>query len=437
MRYRQQSSTGDYTLGLPPLENSPDAVALAIRTRLALSLGEYFLDLSQGTPWWDGVMEKYTSNYDAIIKDRILGTPGVTSITSYTSSVSNYVPTVQSSPNLIPDSDTFASWNNTSSLIRLVQNFAPGLNGYNSNAWCYYGTGSPSSYNFPYSRLISVVPGQLYQLSCFVDPTFVTDGELLIALYNPAEFDGSGYGGFGIGAGYEPGDYYIDWTCPAGVTQLVVIVDTDDATVQAGMPVFWSQPMLTPVANEDTPQEYVPGKDTVTTGFTYTPSGRALNVSCTVDTLYSGQQALELSLPLTPAGVLYPNSALQNPPNPNVGSFSMAYRPLSESGDYVIGQPLLKNTPETVAQAVMTRLKLITGEYWLNLTVGMPWLNIIGQRVSSAYYDPIIQQVILGTPGVTQVTSYSSSVTGRNLSVICSIDTLFGSTVVASVVAIP
>lgn len=86
MRYRQLSPTGDYTIGKPFFIDNPQAVQQAIATRLKLWLGEWFLDNSDGTAWLTGVLgERYNKVPDAVIKRRILGTPGVTSIVSYSS----------------------------------------------------------------------------------------------------------------------------------------------------------------------------------------------------------------------------------------------------------------------------------------------------------------------------------------------------------------
>jgi len=88
MRYRKLDAAGDYTLGSGQdwLVNSPEAVAQAVRTRLALNLGEWFVDTTDGMPWDTEVLGKRTAlTRDAVIKDRILGTPGVTAITEYSS----------------------------------------------------------------------------------------------------------------------------------------------------------------------------------------------------------------------------------------------------------------------------------------------------------------------------------------------------------------
>ena len=91
MRVRKQDANGDYVWGHQQndfWQNAPDGVAQAIQTRLALFSGEWFLDVTDGTPWTTQVLDKYTQDqYDAAIQDRILGTTGVTQITDYSSSV--------------------------------------------------------------------------------------------------------------------------------------------------------------------------------------------------------------------------------------------------------------------------------------------------------------------------------------------------------------
>jgi hypothetical protein len=87
MRYRQLSPTGDFTMGLPPLTNTPAAVGQAALTRLRLWKGEWFVDTSDGTPYRSQILgERAGKNPDVAIKQRILGTVGVTGITAYSSS---------------------------------------------------------------------------------------------------------------------------------------------------------------------------------------------------------------------------------------------------------------------------------------------------------------------------------------------------------------
>lgn len=91
MRYRALDAAGDYTMGAAGqfLKDSPSCVAQAILTRLRLWAGEWFLDLSEGTPYKEQVLGYGTQGTrDLAIKERILGTPGVTELLSYSSSVS-------------------------------------------------------------------------------------------------------------------------------------------------------------------------------------------------------------------------------------------------------------------------------------------------------------------------------------------------------------
>jgi hypothetical protein len=90
MRYRKLDADGDYSFGNQQGDfyiDSAEGVAQSVKTRLSLFTGEWFLDTSDGTPWRTEVLGKYTKDaYDAVIKDRVLSTPGVTLIASYISS---------------------------------------------------------------------------------------------------------------------------------------------------------------------------------------------------------------------------------------------------------------------------------------------------------------------------------------------------------------
>ena len=96
MRYRPLDANGDYTVGVPWLVNSPATVEQAIRTRLKLWEGEFFLNTADGTPWFSKILgPRATRNPDAAIRQRILGTPGVTGLTGYSST---YTPKTRTLP---------------------------------------------------------------------------------------------------------------------------------------------------------------------------------------------------------------------------------------------------------------------------------------------------------------------------------------------------
>lgn len=91
MRYRTQSPSGDYVFGQGAaqfLVDSPDAVAQAVATRLQLATGDWFLDVTDGTPYASDVLGAGTSTrYDQAIRARILDTPGVVALTDYASTL--------------------------------------------------------------------------------------------------------------------------------------------------------------------------------------------------------------------------------------------------------------------------------------------------------------------------------------------------------------
>lgn len=109
----------------------------------------------------------------------------------------------------------------------------------------------------------------------------------------------------------------------------------------------------------------------------------------------------------------------------------MRYRALDQNGDYTFGSSARNffiNTPAGVAQAVLTRLLLIEGEYWLDLTEGTPYKTQILGRGTIALYDLAIRTRILETQGVTEIVAYSSLLNPvtRHVAVAATIDTLYG-----------
>lgn len=109
----------------------------------------------------------------------------------------------------------------------------------------------------------------------------------------------------------------------------------------------------------------------------------------------------------------------------------MIYRKLDKDGDYTFGLGagnFYKDQPEAVAQAVKTRLGLIEGEWFLDITAGTPYNSqILGAGMVSRY-DHAIQEVILNTVGVTEIVNYYSQVdpTTRAAQITCTINTLYG-----------
>jgi len=109
----------------------------------------------------------------------------------------------------------------------------------------------------------------------------------------------------------------------------------------------------------------------------------------------------------------------------------MRYRKLDANGDMVFGHGAADyhhDTPEAVAQAVLTRLRLARGEWFLDVAEGTPYSPAILGRHTAESYDPAIRARVLETEGVRSILEYSSSVEGesRRLAVSVRIDTIYG-----------
>lgn len=91
MRVRKQDENGDYVFGNGQADffrDSPEAVGQVVQTRLKLWLGEWFLDVLEGTPYLQGVIGKNSQvTSENVLRARILGTQGVKQILSFSSNI--------------------------------------------------------------------------------------------------------------------------------------------------------------------------------------------------------------------------------------------------------------------------------------------------------------------------------------------------------------
>jgi len=116
----------------------------------------------------------------------------------------------------------------------------------------------------------------------------------------------------------------------------------------------------------------------------------------------------------------------------------MRYRKLDANDDYTIGtgSDFHVNNPDAVAQAVLTRLRLWRGEWFLDTADGTPWsTEILGKRQRGRNPDAAIKQRILGTQGVNEILSYNSTFDGntRRLSVNATVGTIYGQATISEV----
>ena len=113
----------------------------------------------------------------------------------------------------------------------------------------------------------------------------------------------------------------------------------------------------------------------------------------------------------------------------------MRYRILDSNNDYSFGngaQDFYYDVPDAVGQAVQTGLMLWLGEWYLDVTQGMPWIQGVLGIQSQAVADATIQNQVVNTQGVTDISSYASQFNNqlRTASVQLSIDTIYGPTTV-------
>ena len=89
----------------------------------------------------------------------------------------------------------------------------------------------------------------------------------------------------------------------------------------------------------------------------------------------------------------------------------MRYRKLDEDGDMTFGnkqKDFYRDQPEAVAQAVWTRLRLWTGEWFIDTSAGTPYQNAVLGTNKSSTLEPALRQRILGTEGVSSIEDFET-----------------------------
>jgi hypothetical protein len=120
----------------------------------------------------------------------------------------------------------------------------------------------------------------------------------------------------------------------------------------------------------------------------------------------------------------------------------MRVRAQTATGDSTFGQGIANffvNSAAAVAQLILTGLRLLEGEWFLDKTVGMPWLQkVIGPGAKvKPFYDLVIQNQILNTVGVVGIASYSSNLNTQTRQLTISqttVNTQFGQVTLSNVV---
>jgi hypothetical protein len=109
----------------------------------------------------------------------------------------------------------------------------------------------------------------------------------------------------------------------------------------------------------------------------------------------------------------------------------MRYRREDENGDYTFGQgdnTFLVNSPEAVRQAILTRLELWQGEWFLDTREGTPYVQLVLGKQQADAASLAIRDRISRTPGVRSILAFGSAFDGdtRRFTVTATVDTLYG-----------
>lgn len=79
---------GDIVTSGEHFAKGKEATRQAVIRRLRLFLGEYFLDATDGTGWFSGILGKTRQDFaEAALKRRIITTPGIIGISSFSLTV--------------------------------------------------------------------------------------------------------------------------------------------------------------------------------------------------------------------------------------------------------------------------------------------------------------------------------------------------------------
>lgn len=116
----------------------------------------------------------------------------------------------------------------------------------------------------------------------------------------------------------------------------------------------------------------------------------------------------------------------------------MRVRQLDENRDMTFGNSQLnfyKDSVDGVVQSVLTRLRLWRGEWYLDTDEGTDYVNGVLGKSKQSSIEPLLRERILNTQGVREILSFSITIdeNKRNVSVQCTIDTLYGEANVAGV----
>jgi len=78
---------------------------------------------------------------------------------------------------------------------------------------------------------------------------------------------------------------------------------------------------------------------------------------------------------------------------------------ITSEGDFIFGRSLAsyKTKSDAIAQNVVTRLRLFTDDWYLDVDSGIPWIELLGTRGNSDRIRREVEKSVLQTDGVKSI----------------------------------
>lgn len=111
---------------------------------------------------------------------------------------------------------------------------------------------------------------------------------------------------------------------------------------------------------------------------------------------------------------------------------------MDSADDMTFGQQqanFLRDSPDAVAQVVKTRLRLLSGEWYLDLSEGVAYqVSALGTGTRSTA-GPMFRTAILECPGVLEITAFDTGFEpeSRTFTLAATIDTIYGAVALSTV----
>ena len=75
---------------------------------------------------------------------------------------------------------------------------------------------------------------------------------------------------------------------------------------------------------------------------------------------------------------------------------------------------LTQTSQQSIAQTCKIRLQTLKGEWFLNESIGVPYLDILGRKVSDQHVSHVVRESLNNIEGVKEVTSINTQYRANN-----------------------